>query len=351
MVKMFLIINKIIKYDKINDYMQLWQYVHDHITEGQRNYLFFDEIQNVKDWEKAINSFCVDMDADIYVTGSNSHSLSGELSTLLAGRYVELTVYPISFAKYFNFKKGHPFQESEFFNEYLQLGGFPNSILAPDTDFRNTVLQDIFNTIMYRDIALRAQVKNYRVITAIAEYLLSEIGNSISANKLAGTLQANGFKTQTKSVITYLDLLEQSFIFYRARRYDIRGKKWLQTLSKYYVVDTGLRNIQLNRSSRDSLGHQLENIVYIELLRRGYKVDIGNYDNKEIDFIARKGEQVKYYQVTLQLPEDSTWETDNLIMIPDAFEKIVLSLDQNDVGIVNGVQVKYVLDWFLNEDE
>lgn len=340
-----------LKYAKINDYIQLWQYVHDHITEGQRNYFFFDEIQNVEDWEKAINSFRVDMDADIYVTGSNSHLLSGELSTLLAGRYVELTVYPISFAEYFNFKKGQPFQENEFFNEYLQLGGFPNSILAPDADFRNTVLQDIFNTIMYRDIALRAQVKNYRVITAIAEYLLSEIGNPISANKIARTLQSNGFKTQTKSVITYLDLLEQSFIFYRARRYDIRGKKWLQTLSKYYVVDTGLRNIQLNRSSRDSLGHQLENIVYIELLRRGYKVDIGNYDNKEIDFIARKGEQVKYYQVTLQLPENSTRETDNLIMIPDAFEKIVLSLDQNDVGIVNGVQVKYVLDWLLEEND
>lgn len=340
-----------LKYAKLNDYMKLWQYVHEHAIVGKKNYLFFDEIQNVKDWEKAINSFRVDMDADIYVTGSNSHLLSGELSTLLAGRCVELKVYPISFAEFFNFKKGQPFQENELFNQYLQLGGFPNSILAPDPDFRVTVLQDIFNTIMYRDIALRAKVKNDRAITAIAEYLMSEIGNPISANKIAGVLQANGFKTQPKSVISYLDLLEQSFIFYRARRYDIRGKKWLQTLSKYYVVDMGLRNIQLNRSSRDNLGHQLENIVFVELLRRGYKVDVGNYDNKEVDFLARKGDLVKYYQVTLHLPTDSTRETDNLKMIPDAYEKIVLSLDQNDVGVVDGVQVKYVLDWLLEENK
>lgn len=324
--------------------------MHDHEVKGKKNYLFFDEIQNVKEWERAINSFRVDMDADIYVTGSNSHLLSGELSTLLAGRYVELTVFPISFAEFFNFKKGQPFQEKELFDEYLQTGGFPNAILAPDVDFKTTVLQDIFNTIMYRDIALRANTKNDRAIFAIAEYLMSEIGNPISANKIAGALRLTGFKTQPKSVINYLDLLEQAFIFYRARRYDIRGKRWLQTLSKYYVIDTSLRNVQLKRSSRDNLGHVLENIVFIELLKRGYKVDVGNYDNKEIDFLARKGDQIEYYQVTLHMPENSTRETDNLRFIPTAYPKTVLTLDQQDVGQVEGIQIKYVLDWLLEEE-
>lgn len=336
-----------LKYANIQSYMDLWKYIHAHEIKGQKNYLFFDEIQNVKDWEKAINSFRVDMDADIYVTGSNSKLLSGELSTLLAGRYVKLTVYPLSFAEYFAFKKGQPFQENELFNEYLQLGGFPNSVLAPNAEFRNTVLQDIFNTIMYRDIALRSKRSNDRAVTAVAEYLMSEIGNPISANKIARTLQSSGFKTQTKSVISYIDLLEQAFIFYKARRYDIRGKKWLQTLNKYYVVDIGLRDTQLNKDYRDNLGHELENIVFIELLRRGYKVDVGSYENKEIDFLARKGKKTKYYQVTLHLPDSSTRETDNLRFIPDGYEKTVLSLDRNDVGIVDGIKVEYVLDWLL----
>ncbi len=339
-----------LQYSKLDDYMKLWQYVHDHEVKGKKNYLFFDEIQNVREWERAINSFRIDMDADIYVTGSNSHLLSGELATLLAGRYVELTVFPISFAEFFNFKKGQPFQENELFDEYLQTGGFPNAILAPDVDFKTTVLQDIFNTIMYRDVALRANTKNDRAIVAIAEYLMSEIGNPISANKIAGALQSTGFKTQPKSVISYLDLLEQAFIFYRARRYDIRGKKWLQTLSKYYVVDTSLRSIQLKRSSRDNLGHVLENIVFIELLRRGYKVDVGNYDNKEIDFLARKGDKIEYYQVTLHIPENSTRETDNLRFIPTGYPKTVLSLDARDVGQVEGIQIKYVLNWLLESE-
>ncbi|MCI1974770.1 MAG: ATP-binding protein [Limosilactobacillus sp.] len=340
-----------LQYTKIKGAMDLWKYVHSHEVKGKKNYLFFDEIQNVDEWERAINSFRVDMDADIYVTGSNSRLLSGELATLLAGRYVELTVYPISFAEYFTFRKGQSFEENKLFDEYLQFGGFPNSILAPSTSFRNSILQDIFNTIMYRDIALRSRVKNDRTIIAIAEYLMSEIGNPISANKIAGTLKAAGFKAQAKSVIDYLELLEDAFIFYKARRYDIRGKKWLQTMAKYYVVDTGLRNVQLNRSSRDNLGHVLENIVYIELLRRGYKVDVGSYDNKEIDFIARKGEEVEYYQVTLHIPEGSMRETDNLRFLPDGYPKTVLSLDANDAGMVNGIKIKYVLDWLLEENE
>lgn len=337
------------RFAQIKNAQDLYDYVIKQASPTQKNYLLFDEIQHVDEWEKAVNSFRIDLNADIYVTGSNSHLLSGELATLLSGRYVELTVYPISFAEYFNYKKGQPFQENQLFNEYLELGGFPNSILAPSEDFRETVLSDIFNTIMYRDVALRANVKNNQTITALAEYMMSEIGNPISANKIAGMLKSEGFNISTDTVINYMNLLEQAFIFYKARRYDIRGKKWLQTLGKYYIVDTALRNIQLNRSPRDNIGHALENIVYIELRRRGYQVDVGNYENKEIDFLARKGKQIEYYQVTLQLPQNSTRETDNLRFIPDGFKKTVLSLNADDEGIIDGIEVKFVLDWLLGK--
>lgn len=337
------------KYAHIRTAQDLYDYVIEKKQSDEKTYLFFDEIQNVNEWERAVNSFRIDFDSDIYVTGSNSHLLSGELATLLSGRYVELTVYPISFKEFFDYKKGQPFQENQLFNEYLELGGFPNSILAPSEEFRETVLNDIFNTIMYRDVALRANIKNERVITALAEYMMSEVGNPVSANKIAGTLRSEGFKISSDTVINYMDLLEQAFIFYKARRYDIRGKKWLQTLGKYYVVDNALRNIQLNRSSHDNLGHTLENIVYIELLRRGYQVDVGNYDSKEIDFLARKGKNVEYYQVTLQIPKNSTRETDNLRFIPDGYKKTVLSLNADDEGVIDGIQIKYVLDWLLED--
>ncbi|MBP2058243.1 putative AAA+ superfamily ATPase [Lactobacillus colini] len=337
------------QYSKIHTAQDLYDYVSVRKLDDQKNYLFFDEIQYVNEWEKAINSFRIDFDSDIYVTGSNSHLLSGELATLLSGRYVQLTIYPISFAEFFNYKNGQYFQENELFEQYLQVGGFPNSILAPSEEFRNTVLHDIFNTIMYRDVALRSTVKNERAITVLAEYMMSEVGNSVSANKIANNLKSSGFKISTDTVISYMNLLEQAFIFYKARRYDLRGKKWLQTLGKYYVVDNTLRNIQLNRSSHDNLGHTLENIVYIELLRRGYQVDVGNYDNKEINFIARKGEKIEYYQVTLQLPVGSNRETDNLRFIPDGYPKTVLSLNANDEGVIDGIQVKYVLDWLLGK--
>lgn len=337
------------RYSRIRNAQDLYDYVIEHKPKDEKTYLLFDEIQNVDEWERAINSFRIDFDSDIYVTGSNSHLLSGELATLLSGRYVELTVYPISFKEFFDYKEGQPFQENQLFNEYLELGGFPNSILAPNEEFRETVLSDIFNTIMYRDVALRANIKNERVITALAEYMMSEVGNPVSANKIAGTLRSEGFKISSDTVINYMNLLEQAFIFYKARRYDIRGKKWLQTLGKYYVVDSALRNIQLNRSSRDNIGHTLENIVYIELLRRGYQVDVGNYENKEIDFLARKGKEVEYYQVTLQIPKNSTRETDNLRFIPDGYKKTVLSLNADDEGDIDGIHVKYVLDWLLED--
>ena len=188
-----------------------------------------------------------------------------------------------------------------------------------------------------------------KAIVAIIEYLMGEIGSLISATNISNTLRSNGFKTTISTVISYLNLLQQSYLFYEAKKYSICGKKLLSTLGKYYVADTGLRNTRLNKNYRDNLGHQIENIVFIELLRRGYNVDVGDYSGKEIDFVARKGNEIKYYQVTEHLPEGSTRETDNLRYIPDGYQKTVLSLSQFDEGTVDGIAVKYLIDWLLEE--
>ena len=336
-------------YSDIKDAMDLYHYVHNHENKTKKNYLFFDEIQHVSDWEKAINSFRVDMDADIYITGSNAHLLSGELATLLAGRYVELKVYPLSFKEYYDFKQGTPQTTYQLFTQYIVDGGFPAVDIAPSEDLKNALKNGIFDSVVLRDIALRAHTRDDQAIVAIIEYLMGELGSSISATNISNVLKNNGFKTTPSTVISYLNLLEQSFLFYRARRYDIRGKKIMSTQSKYYVADTGLRNTRLNKDYHDNFGHQIENVVFMELLRRGYTVDVGDYSGKEIDFVARRGSEIKYYQVTERLPENSTRETDNLRFIPDGYQKEVLTLSQFDAGVVDGIQVKYLLDWLLEE--
>lgn len=336
-------------FNSIKNEMDLYNYVHKHEIKGKKNYLFFDEIQHVKNWQRAINSFRVDMDADIYVTGSNAFLLSGELGTLLAGRYVELKVYPLSFSEYYHYKQGKPETAYKIFTEYIEEGGFPAVATASNTDLQIALKKGIFDSVVLRDIALRTKSRDDKAIIAIIDFLMSEVGSSVSATKISNTLKSHGFKTTPSTVISYLKLLEQSFLFYQAKRYDIRGKKFLSTLSKYYVADTGLRNTELNKNYRDNFGHQIENIVYLELLRRGYSVDVGDYSGREIDFIARKGQKVEYYQVTEHLPENSTRETDNLKNISDGYQKFVLSLSQFDAGNVDGIRVEYLIDWLLEE--
>lgn len=336
-------------FNKIKDEMDLYNYVHEHENKFKKNYLFFDEIQHVQNWERAINSFRVDMDADIYITGSNAFLLSSELATLLAGRYVELKVYPLSFKEYYDFKQGTPQTSFQLFTKYIEDGGFPAVDVAADPELKTALKKGIFDSVVLRDIALRTKSRDDRAIIAVIEFLMSEVGSSISATKISNTLRSNGFKTTTATVISYLKLLEESYLFYQAKKYDIRGKKYLSTMGKYYVADTGLRNMQLNKDYRDNLGHQIENIVFIELLRRGYSVDVGDYSGKEIDFVAKKGRTIEYYQVTEHLPENSTRETDNLRFIPNGYSKTVLTLSQFDVGEVDGIPVKYLVDWLLED--
>jgi len=336
------------KYQNLLSKNALYNYVMNSLIPDKKMYLFFDEIQRVTGWEDVINSFRVDFDADIYVSGSNASLLSGELATLLTGRMVEIPIYPLSFKEYLQFRDITD-QPERYFNDYITEGGFPAVALVDDASVKQSILDGIYSSILLRDVTERAQIRDDGQLTQISNYLLSEIGNLISGNKIAGVLSNEGFKTaNATSVLRYINLLQNAFLFYPAKRYDIRGKAYLRTVAKYYAVDTGLRNTTLNRNYHDNFGHQIENIVYLELRRRGYQVDVGKDDTKEIDFIARKGNETRYYQVTMQLPDDNDREISNLAVLPDNFPKVVLTANRMDVGHVNGISVEYIIDWLLS---
>lgn len=324
-----------------------YDYVMKLIIPNKKMYLFFDEIQQVDGWEDVINSFRVDFDSDIYVSGSNASLLSGELATLLTGRIVEIPIYPLSFKEYLTFRNTNEHLEQEF-NNYITEGGFPAVALVQDDAVKQSILDGIYSSILLRDVTERAQIRDDGQLIQISNYLLSEIGNLVSGNKIAGVLNNEGFKTSNAtSVLRYINLLENAFLFYPAKRYDLRGKAYLRTTAKYYAVDTGLRNTTLNRNYHDNYGHQIENIVYLELRRRGFQVDVGKDDTKEIDFVAHKSNEVQYYQVTMQLPSDSDREVNNLVSLNDNYPKFVLTANRMDVGQVNGIPVKHIIDWLL----
>ncbi|TLQ05157.1 ATP-binding protein [Pediococcus stilesii] len=334
------------KYRNLLNNTSFYEYVMDKSLDGQKMYLFFDEIQRVEGWEDAVNSFRVDLNADIYVSGSNASLLSGELATLLTGRMVEVPVFPLSFEEYVQFKefKDNP---EQIFNDYVEEGGFPAVALINDSEVKRSVIDGIYSAIILRDVNERASVRNDDILTSIASYLLSEIGNPISTSKITGVLKNEKLTSNATSVMRYIQLLEEAFIFYKAQRYDLRGKSRLKTLAKYYAVDTGIRNTTLNESYRDNYGHQLENIVYIELLRRGYMVDVGRYDNQEIDFIAKKGPIIEYYQVTMQLPINSDREVGNLKKLNDNYRKVVITANKMNTGNDAGIEIIYIVDWLL----
>lgn len=336
-----------LKYQTLLTKNAFYQYISQRVLPGKKMYLFFDEIQRVIGWEDAVNSFRVDFDADIYISGSNASLLSGELATLLTGRKVEIPIYPLSFKEFLQFKEltDNP---DQYLNDYITEGGFPAVALVQDTDVKQSVLDGIYSSILLRDVTERANIRNDDQLTRIANYLLSEVGNLISGNKIAGALKSDGFKTaNSTSVLRYINLLSDAFIVYPAKRYDLRGKAYLKNVSKFYAVDTGLRNTTLNRNYRDNYGHQIENIVYLELRRRGYQVDVGKDDTQEIDFVTRRGNETRYYQVTMQLPQNNDREVANLLALADNYPKVVLTANRMDVGVIDGISVIHIVDWLL----
>ena len=338
------------------DSKQLYQYVMERVPKEKRLYLFLDEVQKVRDWQDAVNSFRVDLDCDIYVTGSNAYLLSSELSTYLSGRYVEIKMLPLSFGEFLSMTGLEPEQG---FPEYLRSGGMPYIATMNRTDEKvSTYLEGIYNTVIVKDIEDRQarkesdpskrKITDIALLKTIAKYLASVIGNPVSVRSITDYLISNGRKISPNTVNDYVEALTESFIFYPAERFDIVGKQLLKANRKMYIVDLGLRNHILPRRSYD-LGFSLENMVYFELLRRGYKVTIGRVGNTEVDFVAEKQGAYEYFQVTADMTAKETFDREirPLENIRDNYEKTILTMDRLTPGNYNGIQVRYLLDWLI----
>ena len=339
-------------YDDIKNYKDLYAYVKEKVKKD-KIYLLLDEVQNVESWEKAINSFKVDFNIDIYITGSNAYLLSSELSTLLSGRYIEIKMYPLSFKEYMLFNNYDNKDLENKFNEYLKYGGLPAiTMIKGNDELVLSYLNDIYNTIVKKDIIDRNNIKDTALLENIIKYLSNNIGSSVSSTKISDYLNSNKIveKSNHQTIDNYLNMLEKSFIMYKADRTDIRNKSLLKTLGKYYISDTGIRNIILGFRNIDE-GHLLENVVYLELLRRGYRVNIGKTNDYEVDFVAENPNDIKYYQVTQSLSNEDVKEREirSLESISDNYEKTILTMDKSINNDYNGIKVINIIDWLLEK--
>lgn len=312
-------------------------------------YFLFDEIQVVEGWQRVINGIRVSFNSDIIITGSNANMLSGELATFLSGRYIEIPIYPFSFREYLNAKgiEEDSRHVDSAYDQYEKYGGFPSVVIAEET-IKDTILSGIFDTIVLNDVALRAGVKDATALKSIIRFSADNVGQLVNASKIVNTLKSEGVETSVHTVNRYLDLLENGYLFYRAKQYDIRGREYLRTNGKYFIVDTGLRRNAVGRKE-GNYSNRLENIVYVELRRRGYTVDVGRVDNnKEIDFVARRLDETLYVQVAYELPNNKH-ETDNLLNIKNNYKKIVVTGRYHDVEQIDGIPIIYIVDWLLTE--
>jgi len=347
---------ELMAYDDIRDYKQFYNLVRDKIPTSSKCYLLLDEVQQVDSWEKAINSLNVetDIDVDIYVTGSNAHLLSSDISTLLSGRYVEIKMLPLSFKEFLLFEHLPPdWSVEDRFQQYLKYGSLPAVTTMPQEDMTvNEFLLGIYNTVVVKDIVARTGSRDADLLEKIMRYVISNTGNVISSNKISGFLSAQGKGENIKAstITTYLNTLEKAYIVYQAHRFDIKGKEQLKTLSKFYVSDTGIRNALMGYSGSD-IGHVLETVVYFELLRRGYKVFIGKWLESEVDFLAIRQDTRKYYQVTLSMMDESVKERElaPLVAISDNYEKTILSMDKSYITNYEGIRFENIIDFLLSE--
>ena len=348
-----------LRYRDLTGYLAFYDYVSALIPPEGKSYLIFDELQAVEHWEKAVESFRLDFDVDIYITGSNAYLLSTEFSTLLSGRYVEIRVLPLSFQEFLSFYEFEtPVTIEEKFQKYLQFGGMPVLREYRFHEARsNQALEGIYSTVVLRDILQRNPQADQNTLQKIVLFLCSNIGSITSHNKIGNVLSGEGeIRTGKgknmagKTVEKYISMLNRAFVFYSVGRYDVKGKQLLKTLGKNYVIDMGLRNVLLGYRDADR-GHMLENIVFLELLRRDYRVYIGKVGETEVDFVAERPDDKLYIQVTesMQLPETRERELRPLRMIPDHYEKIVLSMDRDYIRSYEGIRSLNVIDWLLEQ--
>ena len=314
-----------------------------------RCYLLLDEIQEVKGWERCVNSLLEGQNVDIYVTGSNSKLMSGELSTYLTGRFVSITVYPLSFKEYLDFKKQDSRSENELLEEYIRFGGFPIIALGSyDEQSAYQIVNGIYHTVVSRDIVKRHRINRQDLFDRVVKYIVEHVGKTFSASSIVKFLKSEHRTVSAESIYNYLRWLQQAFIIYPCHRYDIQGKSILKTQEKYYLADVTLKYCLLGYN-RKMLDGVLENIVFLEMKRRGYDVYVGKNDSKEIDVIGVRRDEKVYVQVCVQLPENSDREIGNLMEIPDHYPKYVVTTNRLDVGIDNGIKIVHLADFLLAE--
>ena len=342
--------------EELLDYRKLYAYIRQKLDPEQITYVFLDEVQLVPEFQKAVDSLFIQKNVDLYITGSNAYLLSGELATLLSGRYIEINMLPLSFADYLNI---HPKPKDEAFSDYMRWGGFPYlAAYEKPEEIGNDYLEGIYSTIILKDIEQRQIRKNpdsnkrkitdIALLKNIARFLANSVGNPLSDRKIADYITSTGRKISQNTVSDYVEALVEPFIFYPAERYNVIGKELLKQNRKLYIADTGLRNHILPRNSFD-LGFTIENIVFLELIRRGYKVNVGKAADLEIDFVADKNSQLNYYQVTASLTDKNTFDREmaSLTCVSDNYPKTVLTLDRFTLGDYNGIQVVHLIDWLL----
>lgn len=339
------------EFDEITSYKELHAYIQDRLINSRdKHYILLDEVQQVSSWEKVINSFLVDANVDIYITGSNAYLLSSELSTLLSGRYVEIKMQPLSFKEYLDFTatdKESNLQET--FNQYLKFGGLPTVVeLMDNQDTIGPFLEGIYNTVLMKDVIERNNVRDSALLESVLKFIAANIGSIVSTKKISDYLTSSGRKTTSDTIDNYLRMLENAFILYKANRYDLKGKMFLKTLEKYYIVDMGIRN-QLTGLRNTDYGHVLENLVYLELLRRGFEVTIGKVGSLEVDFVATKADEIVYYQVSATILDEKTRDRElrPLQSISDNYPKYILTMDQTIFNDYSGIKVKNIIDFLL----
>ena len=333
--------------EPLKDYRKLYDYILSRAPQSGTLYVMIDEVQEVPAFEKAVDSLLARGGVDIYLTGSNSKMLSTELSTLLSGRYVEIAMLPFSFREYLEMKGG---DRDAAFAEYYRYGGMPYVAALDDPDMKRAYLEGVYHTVLIKDLIERKKIGDVELFKDVLRFLLESIGNRVSAQKIANTAVSFGRKTNHITVGNYIEMILESYIMYKVYRYDVRGKARLQTLEKYYAVDMGFRYLLLGEGQPD-FGAVLENIVYLELLRRDYRVYVGKVDEKEIDFIATKGEKKEYIQVAATVLDENTAarEWAPLAAIKDHYKKYVLTLDRLPMQ-KDGIACVNLIDWLLEEE-
>ena len=349
-------------YEELTDYKKLYEYIKSKMIEDKRNYIFLDEIQHVDKFEKVVDSLFIKENTDLYITGSNAYFMSSELATLLSGRYIELKMLPLSFKEYYQAKLEYEKMEQkenrisktliQYYNEYIVNSSFPYT-LQLDSDLKNIheYLSGIYNSVLLKDIVARLKISDVMRLESVVKYIFDNIGNLTSLSKIANTLTSMGRKTDAKTIEKYIRGLTDSLLVHEVSRYNIKGKEFLSTLSKYYVADLGLRQMILGNRNID-MGHILENVIYLELLRRKGNVYVGQFDKNEIDFVVINSNEIEYYQVALTVLDENTLkrELDVFKNIKDNYPKYLITLDDVMVNTdYDGIKVVNALEWLLGE--